>query len=108
MRSGGQRRGVPANRGYATGAGPNRLKWLPFKPPLTLQHLAGDGPLGDGKIAGEILDEIRGSIEGHDGHPVAGVQLAHCHMGRLATRATTRRMLLLVSKSRITSSGCSS
>jgi len=27
---------VPANSGYATGAAPNRPKWLPFKPPLTL------------------------------------------------------------------------
>lgn len=39
MRSGGQRRGTPANRCYATGAAPNRPKWLPLKPPLTQPRL---------------------------------------------------------------------
>ena len=29
-----------------------------------LEHLAGDGPLGDGKISGEILDEIGGVVKG--------------------------------------------
>ena len=39
MRSGGQRRGPPANLRHATGAAPNRPKRLPFKPPLTSEFL---------------------------------------------------------------------